>query len=682
MRIKSIRLRNIRSYTDALLEFPEEGSILLSGNIGAGKSSVLLAIDFALFGLQRGELSGNALLRNGASDGEVELAFLVDGKEVVIRRSLKRGSSGVSQDAGSISVNGTAKAATAVELKQDILDLLSYPSELLSKSKSLIFRYTVYTPQEEMKQILLGDGELRLDTLRRVFGIDKYRRIVENSGIVSAYLRERKKELAARASDMPLKQQELAKRESEVLSLAGEQELLGPRIEAAKQAIELKEAEVRAAEDALALVRETRLAHSKCCFEIEQMEQQRRRAESELSRLSPELQVGAVEVFDVSMIGVRIAELEKLIPEAESRSRELADSIQDTKTKMIVSNILIGKISLLDKCPTCHQDVSHDYKKGIVSRENESLAALGSRMGILGKESEENFSMLFRLKQERELAVRRVHEAELARLKLQSLNDRNMLAGSLRVQLADMSQKLAVAVAKRDELARLVTGDHELGLQRAKLECQQLLNSEKQLVARKAALDASVKLVMVSIEFLRAEIAAKKLLSERMQFVSNLRDWVDTSFVNLVSAMERSVMMRVHKEFNDLFSGWFRMLVDSEDFNVRLDDAFTPVIEQNGYDIEYQFLSGGEKTAAALAYRLALNQVTNSIVSTIKTRDLLILDEPTDGFSSEQLDRMRAVLEELKMGQIIIVSHEAKIESMVDKVVRFTKSAQGTVISL
>ena len=680
MRIKSVRLRNIRSYTDALLEFPEEGSVLLSGNIGSGKSSVLLAIDFALFGLQRGELSGNALLRNGASDGEVELAFLIDNKEVVVRRSLKRSSSGVSQDTGSISVDGIAKSATAVELKQSILDLLNYPSELLSKSKSLIFRYTVYTPQEEMKQILLGDGEMRLDTLRRVFGIDKYRRIVENSAIVSTCLRERKKELAARASDLPLKQQELTKRESEVLSLAREQELLNPQIESAEQAIRMKESEVKSAEDAVALVRETKLAHSKCCFEIDHMSLQKQRAESDLSRLHGELSV-AVVVPDVSMVVARVAELDKLIPESERKSREFANSVQDIKTKMVMSNGIIGKISLLDKCPTCRQDVSHDYKKGIVSRENEVLAALSNGLGLASKNNEENSASLLMLKQERDIAVRKVHESELARLKQHSLDDKKLLAESLRKQVDELLQKIAAVVARKDELAKLVTGDHEIRLQRIKLDYQQLLSSEKQLATKKAALDASVKSVMVSIDSLRAEISAKKLLSERVQSISNLRDWIDTSFVNLVSSMERSVMMRVHSEFNSLFSGWFRMLVDSEDFNVHLDDTFTPLIEQNGYDIEYQFLSGGGKTAAALAYRLALNQVTNSIVSTIKTRDLLILDEPTDGFSAEQLDNMRVVLEELKMGQVIIVSHEAKIESMVDKVFRFSKVNQKTVIS-
>ena len=96
-------------------------------------------------------------------------------------------------------------------------------------------------------------------------------------------------------------------------------------------------------------------------------------------------------------------------------------------------------------------------------------------------------------------------------------------------------------------------------------------------------------------------------------------------------------------------------------------------ISRSMYDMDFENLSGGEKTAIALAYRLALNQVINNLVSTIKTKDLIILDEPTDGFSEEQLDRLKVVLDELQIKQIIIVSHEAKVEGFVDNVIRIEK---------
>ena len=104
-----------------------------------------------------------------------------------------------------------------------------------------------------------------------------------------------------------------------------------------------------------------------------------------------------------------------------------------------------------------------------------------------------------------------------------------------------------------------------------------------------------------------------------------------------------------------------------------MDEEFTPIIEQNGYETSFENLSGGERTSVALSYRLALNKVINDIVSGIKTKDIIILDEPTDGFSSEQLDKVRDVLEQLNMKQVIIVSHESKIESFVDNVIRVGK---------
>ncbi len=114
--------------------------------------------------------------------------------------------------------------------------------------------------------------------------------------------------------------------------------------------------------------------------------------------------------------------------------------------------------------------------------------------------------------------------------------------------------------------------------------------------------------------------------------------------------------------------------------SVRLNEEFTPIIEQNGYELLFENMSGGERTSCALAYRLALNKSINDLITTIKTRDLIILDEPTDGFSSEQLERVRDVITQLNIKQIIIVSHEAKIESFADSVIRITKENHASAI--
>ena len=72
------------------------------------------------------------------------------------------------------------------------LELLNYPKEF-SKKQNILYKFTVYTPQEEMKQIILEDPDARVNTLRHVFGIDKYKRILENISLLLSKIREEKR---------------------------------------------------------------------------------------------------------------------------------------------------------------------------------------------------------------------------------------------------------------------------------------------------------------------------------------------------------------------------------------------------------------------------------------------------------------------------------------------------------
>ena len=162
------------------------------------------------------------------------------------------------------------------------------------------------------------------------------------------------------------------------------------------------------------------------------------------------------------------------------------------------------------------------------------------------------------------------------------------------------------------------------------------------------------------------------MAKEKVIYLNELINWFDVYFITLMGIIERHVMAALQQVFNEFFQKWFSILM-GEQFSVRVDENFSPLIEQNGYITEYTNLSGGEKTAVALAYRLALNKVINSMIDTIKTRDIMILDEPTDGFSSEQLDRIRDVIAELGLKQIILVSHESKIDTFVDNVIKIYK---------
>jgi DNA repair protein SbcC/Rad50 len=195
---------------------------------------------------------------------------------------------------------------------------------------------------------------------------------------------------------------------------------------------------------------------------------------------------------------------------------------------------------------------------------------------------------------------------------------------------------------------------------------------ENNLAIKKAELNKELQFLEQQIKEKQNEIEKKQDLAKKTEKLRELEYWISEKFMEIILYTEKQVMFTLKEEFSKLFSKWFSILV-SESLSAKLGDDFSPIIEQQDYELDYSFLSGGERTAIALAYRLALNQVINSILSHIKTRSLVILDEPTEGFSTQQLDKMRDVLAQLNVEQLILVSHEQKIESFVDNIIRISK---------
>ena len=118
MIFKRVKINNIRSYENAEIIFPS-GSVLLSGDIGSGKTSVLLAIEFALFGLQPGQ-RGASLLKIDTNEGFVELEFEIDDDSIVIKRTLKRKKT-VTQDSSFVTVNVKTEEKSTTKLKNFVL---------------------------------------------------------------------------------------------------------------------------------------------------------------------------------------------------------------------------------------------------------------------------------------------------------------------------------------------------------------------------------------------------------------------------------------------------------------------------------------------------------------------------------------------------------------------------------
>jgi len=170
MLVRRLALRNFRSYSgeeETTLDFPE-GVVLIEGDIGSGKSSLLYALEFALFGFS--DLKGSHLLNEGRNDGRVSVTFETDGTEYAIERSLKVKGKDVVQDECRISTSGEWERLSPSDLKERVVSILGFNEPTHPRAESLVYRYAVFTPQEQMKQILIQDSGDRLQVIRRVLG--------------------------------------------------------------------------------------------------------------------------------------------------------------------------------------------------------------------------------------------------------------------------------------------------------------------------------------------------------------------------------------------------------------------------------------------------------------------------------------------------------------------------------
>lgn len=665
MILRRIRLENIRSYLSEEVEFPE-GSLLLSGDIGSGKSTILLAIDFALFGIQK-DLSGASLLKHSKDSGSVELDFEISGKPYTIKRTLKRGSDSVRQAAGHIISDGVKKDLTAQEAKYYILELLGYPVQALKKDSALLYRYTVYTPQEQMKEIIDEDPKSRLDLIRRLFGIDKYKRISENADAYAKELRGRVRELSGSIADLSEKQGELARLKGDAKGADAELKGLRGKLDSESALAKKKKHELDELQGKIEEIQKKKQEYASLKTEFDLLKGDSdalKKAVSESEEKLKQIDAKIAELKGAKKPELATAEIDAKISVIERNMRELLSksAALETEAKSLSS--------ILDKgvCGTCKQAVSDkgSFKKGIETKlaeiaaikaeekkchfEIDLLKAMLNEVRKYEMSLRERASVEERRKDLSELIARQKNDQEAKQSKYKALAEKiNVIVREVRGDT--LSQQFKEKQAEFEGMRKTLEA-----LQRQE---SALLQRAKDLKERSEALESEVK----------KKEASKKAMDTCLQYDRFLRDF----FIKLMGTIEKHVMVNVQHEFNSLFQKWFSMLVMDEGISARVDDVFSVVIEQDGFETDYSFLSGGERTAVALAYRLALNRVINDLTEKIKTKDLLILDEPTDGFSTEQMNSVRDVLMELNTKQTIIVSHEPKVESFVDKTIRFAK---------
>lgn len=191
MIIKAIDLKNIRSHVSSSVEF-KQGINVIIGNTGSGKSSILMAIEYALFGdINEGRGWGKMLLRRGASSGSISIDILDGDDKFTVKRGIKRISDSVRNDD---SKNRIMKNGNDIDILNRSNDLNEYVRRILgfsSEDPLKIFEAITYIKQDELKELILDTTQKKQQYIDELLQIDKYEKTYEAMrDLLSAFERE------------------------------------------------------------------------------------------------------------------------------------------------------------------------------------------------------------------------------------------------------------------------------------------------------------------------------------------------------------------------------------------------------------------------------------------------------------------------------------------------------------
>ncbi|MDO8869666.1 MAG: SMC family ATPase [Methanobacteriaceae archaeon] len=813
MIFKALNLDNIRSYKRYQIDFPL-GTSLFEGDIGSGKSTILMAIEFALFGL--GNQKGDSLLRKGSKRGTVVLEFENNGKNYLVERSLTRKdkSAPVRQGKSILSIDGAIYQFSPTEIKEKILEILNFNESPNPKSQSFIFRYAIYTPQEEMKNILSQKPDVRLQTLRRAFGIEEYKIAIENSLLISNYLKEIKRYFEGQIVNLNDKKQEFE--ELHKSKLSAEKDMGYLTIELSKyesihdkekseleqlNSIEAKIKEIKVQIPHLKTqINDKELLIAKYSNEIKNLEDENQLLNQDIANFKKvekpsnlneeqikgnisalkstinkrneilakksflndektdlESKLGDYKVSDV----LDLTKEKQNIIKALEKKEDLITGTEEQNNEILKNKFRIGAVitelkekqsnldGVSDVCPICDSVLDDSRKKSIknereaqilekskeieiieeqLNRKSEDLKnllkerddyknliiefgslivqkekldnlngeifklnnackALDLYMSSLEKDSSEistpNELLFFYEEILEKIRYFNKIQGDIAQLNNQLIKNQNKIQEkSLEIESNSASKEVlskTLLDAKKESEQLFDISDQ---IEKLKKEHQTTSFKFQDLKARYVKTKTLIDRFEIEIEKINSEIINKEKIKSRSNIVNDNYIWINDYLIPTLNLIEKRMMKKIFIDFNNNFQKWFKILIDDYSKAVKINEEFTPIVEQDGFEQEINYLSGGEKTSVAFAYRLALNSIVQ-VESTSLESNVLILDEPTDGFSKEQLFKIRDILDELKTEQLIMVSHEQELESFADHTFRVEKvDGNSTIVDL
>ncbi len=170
-----MELINFLSHSNSKVSF-EKGVTVIYGHNGAGKSSIIDAIKFALFGEKRGA-SISDLIRRGEQDMSVTLDFTIGEHEYQIQRMMSQGKSGIKSRDAVLTEDGNELARTVSGVDSRVSDIMGIDKDT--------FLNSVFVEQGEIDALISKTKAEKENTFSKILGLDLLGQFAKDLGQLS-----------------------------------------------------------------------------------------------------------------------------------------------------------------------------------------------------------------------------------------------------------------------------------------------------------------------------------------------------------------------------------------------------------------------------------------------------------------------------------------------------------------
>lgn len=698
MLLTSVELFDFRCHEHIVVTPPVEGITAIVGGNGAGKSTIVDAVAWGLYGAKpSGVPRMSSLIRHGADSCCVRVELVIEKDTVLVERRVVSGSTECD-----VWVNGEHRAGPAVSHVDPFL------RHVLGMDVKGFFS-AVFVAQKQVDQLVVASPKERGAIIEKLTGVAAI-----STGLTDARARYREAKNAVDGLDVPDVEscrenvdeisesfvhvsENLSKVSENVRNVQEEYSTISDKLSQAERISDKRSQLSQAVATCQAMleaktseVNSIEIPESVDCDETPVSASDVSAARSRLAdaqsvqRRNDELERRQRAIIDKlgSDVRSKLSDAQKAVDTYSEKQESTQESIATSKSSMARLRKAMLTLSETDStCPTCGQKVDNV---------SEVLSTLHEEFDKLSEDVDKLSEVLDTVKDKRAKAESAVDKLTRA---VDVLEEKPELADDI-----DTLQSEVRDLERQYDRAR----DIEASQQRRQqaLSRVNLLNEEIEKVGGKlsevsAALDnlddvnvGSVRNHMSSVsEKLQKAVAeqgdvkaekarlqaeldrAKELLDEARKADDRYRAALSEKVIAgaVVDMLEQFRAFRVDESIpvvESRASDIVSKFTDGHIAEIRLDSKFAASVVMSDGDVRpVGLLSGGELSAVALALRLGISMLLGN-------DGLLVLDEVLVSQDDVRSERILSVMKDMCAGQIVMISHGATTSEIADCVVQ------------